>query len=58
MTDRIGYLPSLPGIFPDQMAPVIRNGDDGEKQDPPAAPPEMSLAPLLWSSACWTARTW
>ena len=47
MTDRTGNLPSLPGMFLDQMAPVIRNGDDGEKQDPPAAPPEMSLALLL-----------
>lgn len=31
MTDRIGNLPPLPGIFPDQMAPVIRNGPDGRE---------------------------
>jgi putative SOS response-associated peptidase YedK len=26
MTDRTGNLPPLPDIFPDQMAPVVRNG--------------------------------
>jgi Uncharacterized conserved protein len=26
--DRTGNLPSLPGIFPDYMAPVVRNQDD------------------------------
>ncbi len=26
MVDRTGNLPPLPDIFPDQMAPVIRNG--------------------------------
>ena len=29
MADRTGNLPPLPGIFPDQMAPVIRNTPDG-----------------------------
>ena len=31
MTDRTGNLPALPGIFPDQMAPVIRHGADGRE---------------------------
>ena len=31
MTDRTGNLPPLPGIFPDQMAPVIRQGADGRE---------------------------
>ena len=31
MTDRTGNLPRLPGIFPDQMAPVIRQGADGRE---------------------------
>ena len=29
MTDSTGNLPPLPGIFPDQMAPVISQGADG-----------------------------
>ena len=31
MTDRTGNLPPLPGIFPDQMAPIVRNGADGRE---------------------------
>ena len=30
--DWAGNLPSLPAIFPDQMAPVVRMGDDGERE--------------------------
>src|ERR1700741_2774881 len=30
--DRAGNLPPLPGIFPDMMAPVIRRGQDGERE--------------------------
>jgi putative SOS response-associated peptidase YedK len=30
--DRTGNLPLLPGIFPDQMAPIVRNGADGERE--------------------------
>ena len=41
MTDRTGNLPSLPGIFPDQMAPVIRNGDD-----------DRELAMMRWGFPC------
>ncbi|MEL6061105.1 MULTISPECIES: SOS response-associated peptidase [unclassified Methylobacterium] len=29
--DRTGNLPPLPAIFPDQMAPVVRNGVDGRE---------------------------
>ena len=29
--DRIGNLSSLPSIFPDQMAPVVRNGPEGRE---------------------------
>jgi putative SOS response-associated peptidase YedK len=29
--DRTGNLPALPAIFPDQLAPVIRLADDGER---------------------------
>ncbi len=32
MRDRTGNLPSLPGVFPDYPAPVVRNGDDGERE--------------------------
>jgi putative SOS response-associated peptidase YedK len=30
--DRTGNLPPFPGIFPDQMAPIVRNGTDGERE--------------------------
>ncbi len=33
MDDRAGNLPPLPGIFPDQMAPVVTNGEDGRRLD-------------------------
>jgi putative SOS response-associated peptidase YedK len=30
--NRTGNLPLFPGIFPDQMAPIVRNGADGERE--------------------------
>jgi putative SOS response-associated peptidase YedK len=30
--DRTGNLPSLPGIFPDYMAPIVRIGQDGKRE--------------------------
>ena len=30
--DRTGNLPAFPGIFPDQMAPIVRNSVDGERE--------------------------
>ena len=30
--DRTGNLPLFPGIFPDQFAPVVRNGADGDRE--------------------------
>jgi Uncharacterized conserved protein len=30
--DLTGNLPSLPGIFPDSLAPIIRHGGDGERE--------------------------
>jgi len=30
--DTAGNLPSLPGIFPDSMAPVVFNNDVGERE--------------------------
>ncbi len=41
MTDRAGNMPSLPGIFPDQMAPVVRHGADGRE-----------LGMLRWGFPC------
>ena len=46
MVDRTGNLPPLPGVFPDQMAPVVRSGPDGRElamlrwgfPSPPGAP--------------------
>ena len=31
MVDRTGNMPPLPGIFPDQMAPVVRSGGAGRE---------------------------
>ncbi len=30
-SDRTGNLPSLPAVFPDTEAPIVRNGDDGRE---------------------------
>ncbi len=30
--DRTGNLPLFPGIFPDQLAPIVRRGADGERE--------------------------
>ena len=30
--DRAGNLPPLPAVFPDQMAPIVRNGVNGERE--------------------------
>jgi putative SOS response-associated peptidase YedK len=49
--DRTGNLPSLPGIFPDQLAPVDCNARDGERSleimrwgFPP--PPKLGTRPV------------
>lgn len=31
MVDRTGNLPSMPGVFPDYPAPIVRNGPDGRE---------------------------
>ena len=41
MVDRTGNMPSLPGIFPGQMGPVVRHGADGRE-----------LAMLRWGFPC------
>ena len=30
--DRTGNLPAFPGIFPDQLAPIVRNSADGKRE--------------------------
>jgi putative SOS response-associated peptidase YedK len=51
MRDTTGNLPSLPAIFPDSLAPVVRLGADGEREIlmmrwgfPP--PPALTKAPV------------
>jgi putative SOS response-associated peptidase YedK len=51
MRDRTGNLPSLPAIFPDTMAPIVRTARDGERElavmrwgFPP--PPNLGTAPV------------
>src|SRR5271165_5821651 len=49
--DRTGNLPLFPGIFPDQMAPIVRAGADGERELVMArwgmpGPPQFGRAPI------------
>jgi SOS response associated peptidase (SRAP) len=49
--DRTGNLPLFPGIFPDQMAPIVRNGADSERELFMArwgmpGPPQFGGAPI------------
>ena len=49
--DRAGNLPPLPAIFPDQMAPIVRAGADGERELVMArwgmpGPPQYGGAPV------------
>jgi len=51
MRDKTGNLPSLPGIFPDQMAPIVRNAPDGVRELMLArwgmpGPPQFGGAPI------------
>ncbi len=32
MRDRTGNLPPIPGVFPDYLAPIVRNADDGVRE--------------------------
>jgi hypothetical protein len=65
MSDKTGNLQSLPAIFPDQLAPVVRTASAGEREltmmrwgFPP--PPNLGKAPVVnvrnVSSPYW--RTW
>lgn len=65
MTDRAGNMPPLPEIFPDQMAPVVRQGRDGRElamlrwgfPSPPAAPARRAVTNIRnTSSSYW--RAW
>ena len=49
--DRTGNLPLFPAIFPDQLAPIVRNGPDGERELVMArwgmpGPPQFGGAPI------------
>jgi putative SOS response-associated peptidase YedK len=51
LRDTTGNLPSLPGIFPDYMAPVVRNAPDGVRELTMArwgmpGPPQFGGAPI------------
>ena len=53
--DRIGNLPLLPGIFPDQMAPIVRRSGDGERELVLArwgmpGPPQFGRQPITTST--------
>ena len=48
---RTGNLPMFPGIFPDQLAPIVRNGVDGKRELVMArwgmpGPPQFGGAPI------------
>ena len=49
--DRTGNLPLFPAIFPDQLAPIVRNGPNGERELVMArwgmpGPPQFGGAPI------------
>jgi putative SOS response-associated peptidase YedK len=49
--DRTGNLPLFPGIFPDQLAPIVRTGSDRERELVMArwgmpGPPQYGAAPV------------
>jgi hypothetical protein len=51
MRDRTGNLPSLPAVFPDTMAPVVRTASDGGRELVMMrwgfpAPPNIGTAPV------------
>lgn len=51
MRETTGNLPPLPGIFPDYMAPIIRNAPDGVRELAMArwgmpGPPAFGVAPI------------
>jgi putative SOS response-associated peptidase YedK len=55
MRDEAGNLPPLPGIFPDYMAPIVRNAPDGVRELVMArwgmpGPPQFGGAPItnIW----------
>jgi putative SOS response-associated peptidase YedK len=65
MRDRTGNLPPLPGIFPDYLAPIVRNAPDGVRELTMArwgmpCPPRFGSAPVTnirnTGSAHW--RPW
>jgi putative SOS response-associated peptidase YedK len=55
--DRAGNLPSMPGIFPDQIAPIVRLD---KRRGTPLAPPKLRARPVTnvrnTASAYW--RPW
>jgi putative SOS response-associated peptidase YedK len=65
MTDRTGNLPPLPGIFPDQMAPVVRNGPEGRElatlrwgfPAPPSVAPPRPVTNIRNTASGWW-RPW
>jgi hypothetical protein len=32
MRDGTGNMPRLPGVFPDETAPMVRTGEDGQRE--------------------------
>jgi hypothetical protein len=53
--DRTGNLPLFPGIFPDQMAPIVHNSADGEREVVTArsgmlGPPQYGGVPVAYAN--------
>jgi putative SOS response-associated peptidase YedK len=58
MRDRTGNLPPIPGVFPDQLAPIFRGGADGERELVMArwgmpGPPQFGGAPIANIRKTW-----
>jgi hypothetical protein len=47
--DRAGNLPPLPAILPDQMAPIVRVGPDGERESEPCHAPRTRASRVVGS---------
>jgi hypothetical protein len=61
--DRTGNLPPFPGIFPDQMAPIVRTGANGERELVMArwgmpGPPQYGSAPSRTPATCTMTLLW
>lgn len=54
LNSRVGNLPSMPGIFPDYSAPIVRNGVEGRLRNAMGSTPVMIILHVLPRAQCRT----